>query len=1376
MAARLAPLVGVVAAQSQQMETAAQCFFEPWYVSGELCRGIDMGQYSPVEQTCRKLMCMSCVAMEENPGYCQQGWQSVCQYGVDESNFQACTEACDAACGGTATSCAQVHLPGLGGVCARAGSDGVTCSSGEPVLLSPQFSATCQGGTTATGDCGCQVNCTGQWHEGVCDWRPYIEEPSNATVASSPAYTVRTLAATLTMVMGMVATGRESQGLGLLTLAFLATGATAQAESRCLQDVQYNSTLSAVARSVVLVEDVDNDAFSAQLMQEFILGGQTALAAADTQGVVSFWYTGQFGLRTVGPKAEHPTGQPVNGFATFDTPLEAAILEEQGAICLETCTEQFCTDHCDSLYGTDFEPSSCSANAGTQQCEVTCRRKCFSPAEPVVLPNNETHCCSQYVAPDRANVGVGTFARCQGYNMTENYAPIDCGAQATVDPAKCGLCDDAYRLAECQAINANYESINFTLVATITGGRCDIKCRQVCTGEIYKTSEDAYYCCVAGTYRVTPTSTQTNFECQGDQLDMADLQKECTAITTTTTAAPRRLAVADTSTRTTRVLVAYDDGTLIVWRFLLPDSMQAMQTIDAGHGGDRVTTMLQIPLRGGLVVSAAYDRRVVFRNISDLSQTWVLEGFEWPPLAMAWAAGWGDDLPDGNKTGILVVAGDRDAMSYWKPTGTGAELNWERVANANPVVVAGRAPRWIRGLLYVPFPTGHVGPLVAASSSDGIRFFKEDGSELVNFLPEPVPGGAAGNTAVLGGPVWVPGADVVALLIADPSIPAISQVEFYGLKATAETADAALERFTAVAVPADAGQATSRPLIFIGPPAETLIVGGAAVNVVKVSSSACVEGTEPDIKFQSCSACAAGFSGVATGPAAVLLDAVDEVVPGACFQCIPGQYQPNPGQGSCLECEPGKISTAVGQQTCQSCGETLFQDEAGKTECKQCGDGTNSSADFASCVDCDPGRFGIGGVCTRCQDGTVADAPGKTECVACSGGTAAAAGEFNGITYNRFVCKQCDAGFVRKDGNCEICGNGKFFQTGDLESCSGQCGDGEQTTSDGMGCEPCPHAYAGSGGVCAQCPKGRLPSSDAEPPQSDIPDRCVLCPVGKSGPEKALPERGEVSGECYDCIPGRYAANEGSQLCLLCEPGRHAPDPGMSTCVLCPPGQIMPGSGNSTCEACDPGNEADVTRTECIPCTPGRFYDDGVCQDCAPGTVSKEPKALQCEPCESGQSADSARRSCEQCSAGRFELNGTCMPCAQGTVSTQMGATVCDETCQDGQQNNTDNTECVGCPPGFAGTGGTCSPCPWWQLANESNLTVCSQRCPPGHFPSNDRTLCLTFTAGYPPPPVVEEEESPALAILLGCAGGILVVGLVWRGLEVVASRVQGKD
>jgi hypothetical protein len=302
------------------------------------------------------------------------------------------------------------------------------------------------------------------------------------------------------------------------------------------------------------------------------------------------------------------------------------------------------------------------------------------------------------------------------------------------------------------------------------------------------------------------------------------------------------------------------------------------------------------------------------------------------------------------------------------------------------------------------------------------------------------------------------------------------------------------------------------------------------------------------------------------------------------------------------------------------------------------------------------------------------------------------------------------------------CAAGYVLGTG--LNCASRCPSG-QLTVDGIVCEPCPPASAGSNGFCTPCARDWVPSDDAT--------ACVECPEGYTtgGTDWAV-----GMTECVPvvCAPGQEV---NGHYCATCPPGSFSADG--ATCDVCPAGTFAAHSSSAVCDPCAAGSFSAEGSTLCQVCPTGSFSNNGAsCDQCPPGSYSNNPAgATKCTPCAPGSfQADRGQNSCVVCSPGSFsDAEGAtgCQPCQAGWYQDQFDATSCIE-CPAGDFDRQEGA--VGCSECLPGTyapvlGETdCLDCPVGTFAGAAASATCTNCLPGTYMATTGASECLDCPAG----------------------------------------------
>ena len=469
---------------------------------------------------------------------------------------------------------------------------------------------------------------------------------------------------------------------------------------------------------------------------------------------------------------------------------------------------------------------------------------------------------------------------------------------------------------------------------------------------------------------------------------------------------------------------------------------------------------------------------------------------------------------------------------------------------------------------------------------------------------------------------------------------------------------------------------------------------GHVKNSDKMSSRACSSGYGPNIDYDACPPCPAGYAGI----------------DGICRLCE-GNTTPNLSRTECVS------------KICEL--DTHYFDDSFKA-CRACPSGEEPKADDTGCDKCLPGTAGVNGSCVPCGPGYYQNLSGQMQCRECP------AGEYsNGVanteclrclndgfdnTYARGTrnteCSVCDDGYEPNSSatDCRECQgntvgvNGRCDQTCEVDevrnptftSCiSSQCNSGEYFNTQTQLCVPC-----GSG-------------------QEPFGESCRNCPAGTYG----------LNGVCYTCDDiGKYQDEEGQTGCKTALAGYKVTNSRRDT-RQCLDGQKVHPEYDDQCTSCDDNwvgtgglcdrectlanNEypnPDKKRCSSTDCTNDTHYfeiDDlgsatitGNCTVCPDGEKPAPNDNTRCEPCPAGYAGTGGV--CNQCGGGEYAEgtgNTTCSPCNSDVPRSPAGSSSSNDCngCPAGKKVKSDRTGCEACPTGQGnggnGTNLTCTPC-----------------------------------------------------------------------------------
>ncbi|CAK9000138.1 unnamed protein product [Durusdinium trenchii] len=262
--------------------------------------------------------------------------------------------------------------------------------------------------------------------------------------------------------------------------------------------------------------------------------------------------------------------------------------------------------------------------------------------------------------------------------------------------------------------------------------------------------------------------------------------------------------------------------------------------------------------------------------------------------------------------------------------------------------------------------------------------------------------------------------------------------------------------------------------------------------------------------------------------------------------CLPGEFQAEPGQVTCRQCPRGFAQPAPRATGCEPCDGNAAATRLGSELC----DSTEPSVDHTECLTCLQGTAGRDGVCEPCLDGEQTSAD-STSCLPCPTGTAGTQGfcslcpEGSEPDAARVACVPCASGFAGANGVCQL------------------CAPGEEPDAASALCVACAPGRAGANGTCSFCPMGTVQS----------PDRSM----------------------CIFCSEGFIAFQAACSIC----PDGSQPSSNRSVCVPCPPGFA---GTEGLCSLCPEGTGASVDHASCETCLEGFYGSEGLCGQCPNGT------------------------------------------------------------------------------------------------------------------------------------------------------------------------------
>lgn len=386
-----------------------------------------------------------------------------------------------------------------------------------------------------------------------------------------------------------------------------------------------------------------------------------------------------------------------------------------------------------------------------------------------------------------------------------------------------------------------------------------------------------------------------------------------------------------------------------------------------------------------------------------------------------------------------------------------------------------------------------------------------------------------------------------------------------------------------------------------------------------------------------------------------------------------------------LSCGPGTFSSS---SQCELCPPGTYNNNFSKTECVKCSPGTfypfKGGIGFSNCLKCPYDTYSpIHGaisekVCLTCPDGSYSQS-GSSNCLSCPEG-------FGIALYKTEKCLQCEAGFYN-DGSFKFCR---------------QCPSGTMANKNygATKCIPCAkgkfrdvryiqEVYPGRF-KCNKCPENTFTKKMGT-------QQCELCPLG------TFSEIG--AEECKPCLDGTFRGKLKSKKCVKCPAGTSSKGPA-AACRHplhgCPFDTFQDKSG--TCRACKPGERLDISKMECVKCSPSEASRGGAtttCEQCAgdetPASDVTVYEKSECQ-CKLGY-IRAADGSCEPCPAGWYGsvqpaqifnnfyrsnyatiIQPFCGVCPRGTYS-KPGSVKC-EICPPGTISKDASASCSKCPPG----------------------------------------------------------------------------------------------
>lgn len=466
--------------------------------------------------------------------------------------------------------------------------------------------------------------------------------------------------------------------------------------------------------------------------------------------------------------------------------------------------------------------------------------------------------------------------------------------------------------------------------------------------------------------------------------------------------------------------------------------------------------------------------------------------------------------------------------------------------------------------------------------------------------------------------------------------------------------------------------------------------------------------------------CAAGTYSTATGATGA----------GACQDCAPGTFQPQPGASTCLVCAAGKFQAQVPRTGCTECPTGTYSAVTGATAagvCQGCAAGkyTFGSAGATAAVACrecsavpagmylyracappddtDARVCAAGGYmsgtppffssCTPCPGGSYSGAAGLTACTLCGPGTVSGAG------VGSTACVSCSPGSIMFGfgaSRCIPCASGTYASMLGQTACAPwpplpagafwtrDPADGS-ATGKWQPCTPCPiSAWAActntSDTVCSPVP-GVFANPAYYNNTSASSSSPQLEPWLEGGGFKCEPGQylrsfgvGEAEKDCRDC-PADMVGLDGI-TCERCKGAMEVPDPWVrSMCVCKAPARRRAADWACVCPdgyqyqaGSGPGGGG------CVACAGVTSYGvGGRCFDCGPGRFSAV--------------AGGGATACERCAAGTYRLNNSARGCERcGAAAGWYAADAERGNCT--QCNTT--AECAGGSKGGWRDGGPC--------------------------------------------------------------------------------------
>lgn len=512
-----------------------------------------------------------------------------------------------------------------------------------------------------------------------------------------------------------------------------------------------------------------------------------------------------------------------------------------------------------------------------------------------------------------------------------------------------------------------------------------------------------------------------------------------------------------------------------------------------------------------------------------------------------------------------------------------------------------------------------------------------------------------------------------------------------------------------------------------------------------------------------------------------------------CTACAPGKFaaQGNitgvsaPEPSACLRCGEGLYTFQSGATVCLGCIPGTYSNETGKSECTPCLPGFVSGTKATQCSACTAGKFSsVQGqeICTSCLPGTFSNSTRSTACRNCSAG-------YYSDEHGQSECKPCRAGSFSeqtglKNGNdCQLCARARYstaLGASSRTTCQ-RCEAGLSSPSGSTGCTPCPPGEFPNTvyGACSSCPRHSVNNTNT----SSLSE-CRCGPgyfmgfnakaVGGEESHVLASSRIVLKVHTFRTSPISITILSDTVLEIICN-GRRINNPvlwrqgiysSMNFPDACTPPMIMQYPVDTTPE----GEDTD-THTQCIPCPPGTFSEQGgECLQCLSGQYQGNTGSTKCDGCPPGTHNPSGGDACIPCRQGTFQEGNQCIPCPDGSFTVGIAVTVCT-SCPASTWSNNVSGGCRFCPTEATSPGGTgplgcvcpagsiltvaqnipyctpcirgtysltgstqCTPCPAGTFGNNSRLTACFE-CPTNLplFSNEMATVCVLCAPGRTP-------------------------------------------